>query len=164
VNVVWLELIMHPVSVLVFEGRDSGEDVMGRPPHKPNRPIPSLGAAARSAMCGALLATGACAAYVWYLPNGEACARGVAIVAAVIGSILLVFVELAGERRWWKTRLPRDARFWTVCPAATPFLFSNVPLFAKLFGLAGLSWKRWRCSARRQTYFAYGQFRFGHCF
>jgi Ca2+-transporting ATPase len=38
-NVVWLELIVHTVSALVFEGRDSGEDVMGRPPLGPSRSI-----------------------------------------------------------------------------------------------------------------------------
>ena len=148
-NVIWLELIVHPVSALVFEGRDSGEDVMGRPPHDPNRPIASLGAAARSAICGALLATGALAAYVFYLPSGETYARSVAMVSAVIGSILLVIAELAGERRWWKTTLPRDARFWTIClaAAATPLLFSNLPLFAKLLGLASLSWHSWGVAA-----------------
>ena len=144
-NVIWLELIVHPVSALVFEGRDSGEDVMGRPPHDPNRPIASLGAAARWAICGVLLATGALAAYMFYLPSGETYARSVAMVSAVIGSILLVIAELVGERRWWKTTLPRDARFWSVClaAAATPLLFSNLPLFAKLLGLASLSWHSW---------------------
>jgi P-type Ca2+ transporter type 2C len=142
-NVVWLELIVHTVSALVFEGLDAGEDVMGRPPLDPSRSIVPLGAASRSAICGTLLAIGALAAFVYYLPYGEAHARSSAMVTAVIGSVLLIFAELAGERQWWKTALPRDARFWTVCvaAAATPFLFSCVLLFATPLGLAAPAWR-----------------------
>jgi Ca2+-transporting ATPase len=142
-NVIWLELIVHTVSALTFEGRDTGEDVMGRPPLDPNRSVVPLGAASRSAICGALLAIGALGAFVYYLPYGESYARSLAMVTAVMGSVLLIFAELVGDRRWWKTALPRDARFWTVCvaAAATPFLFSYVPLSATLLGLAALGWR-----------------------
>ena len=141
-DVVWLELIVHTVSTFVFEARDPGEDVMGRPPIDPSRSIVPLGAASRSAICGALLAVGALGAFVYYLPLGQRYARSLAMVAAVIGSVLLIFAELAGERQWWKTAVPHDARFWTVClaAAATPFLFSYVPLFAMPLGLAPLAW------------------------
>ena len=142
-NVVWLELIVHTVSALVFEGRDSGEDVMGRPPLDPSRSIVPLGAALRSAICGELLAIGALGAFVYYLPYGEPYARSLAMVTAVIGSVLLIFAELAGELPWWKTLIPHDTRFWTVCVAAvaTPLLFVSVPLFAMPLGLAAPAWR-----------------------
>jgi Ca2+-transporting ATPase len=144
-NVVWLELIVHPVSALVFEGRDSGQDVMARPPLDPRRSIVPLRAASRSAICGALLALGALGIYFAYLPDGEPYARGVAMAAAVIGSLLLTFAELAGDRRWWISPLPRDARTWSIIAlvAATPILFTNVASFARLLELAAPSWRAW---------------------
>ena len=136
-NVVWLELIVHTVSALVFEGRDSAEDVMGRPPLDPSRSVVPLGAALRSAICGGLLAIGALAAFLYYLPDGEPHARSVAMLTAVLGSVLLIFAELAGDLPWWRTLMPQDARFWTVCvaAAATPFLFAYLAPFAALLGL-----------------------------
>lgn len=144
-NVIWLELIVHLVSALVFDGRAPGEDLMGRPPRDPSRAIVPIGAAFRSALCGILLATGAVGAFVFYLEHGEAYARSIAMTSAAIGSILLVFAELAGERKWWRTALPRDARFWTVCTAAiaTPWLFTRVAVFAKLLGLESLPLEAW---------------------
>jgi len=144
-NVVWLELIVHPVSALVFEGRDSGEDVMARPPLDPRRSIIPLRAASRSAICGALLALGALGIYFVYLPNGEPYARGVAMAIAVIGSLLLTFAELASDRPWWISPLPRDTRTWSIIllVAATPILFTSVPSLARLLEVAAPSWRGW---------------------
>lgn len=50
-NIVWLELIVHSVSVLVFEGRDSGEDVMSQRPRNPNQSIVSMQDSVRSGLC-----------------------------------------------------------------------------------------------------------------
>jgi P-type Ca2+ transporter type 2C len=142
-NVVWLELIVHSVSALVFEGRDAGEDVMARPPLDPNRSIVPLGAGSRSAICGALLAIGALGAFAYCLRYGEAYARSLAMLIAIIGSVLLILAEFAGDQPWWKTELPRDVRFWTVCvaAAATPLLFASVPPLASPLGLAALAWR-----------------------
>ncbi len=144
-NVVWLELIVHPISALVFEGRDSGEDVMARPPLDPKRSILPLGAALRSAICGALLAAFALGFDFLNLPRGEPYARGVAMATAVIGSLWLVFAELAGDRQWWNSPLPRDIRSWSiiVLVAATPVLFTNVPSFARLLQLDPPSARAW---------------------
>jgi P-type Ca2+ transporter type 2C len=141
-NVVWLELIVHSVSALVFESREVGEDVMGRPPRDPARAVVRSGAALRSGICGAILALGALGVFVHFLPSGEAYARSSSMLAAVGGGVLLIFAELAGERAWWKTAVPRDARFWTICVAAvaTPVLFAGVPVFAEPLGLAPLGW------------------------
>jgi len=143
--VVWLELIVHPVSALVFEGRELGEDVMARPPLDPKSSIIPLRAASRSAVSGMLLALGALAIYFVYLPNGQQNARGVAMVTAVIGSVLLAFAELAGDRRWWISRLPRDLRTWSILAvvAATPIVFTIVPSFARLLAIAAPSSRAW---------------------
>lgn len=115
VVLVWLELIVHPVSALVFEGRPSTEDVMARAPLDPAQPILLPGRAMVSALSGALLAAAALGLYVALLGRGEIYARSAAMVVVVAGSLMLVWAELCGNRAWWREELPRRARFWIVC-------------------------------------------------
>ncbi|MGA9725027.1 MAG: cation-transporting P-type ATPase, partial [Candidatus Binatus sp.] len=49
VNLVWLEMIVHPVSALAFEGEPALDDVMRRPPRPPASPIVERPAAIRAA-------------------------------------------------------------------------------------------------------------------
>ena len=39
VHLVWLELVVHPVSALLFEGEPAAPDVMARPPRPPGSPL-----------------------------------------------------------------------------------------------------------------------------
>jgi hypothetical protein len=118
---------------------------MARPPLDPTRSIIPLGAASRSALSGALLALGSLAIYNAYLPSGQPDARGVAMVTAIVGSILLIFAELAGDRPWWGSPLPRDVRTWSIIllVAATPMVFTSVAGLARLLELGVLSWRAW---------------------
>ncbi len=147
--VVWLELVVHPVSALVFEGRETGVDLMGRPPHDPARPILAGAAVWRSALCGVLLALGALLIYLGLLARGEAYARSAAMAAAIIGSLLLIWAELAEDRPWWRVRPPRDVRFWTVCLLAGLSLpaFMKAGRLAALLGLAPISARHWGYAA-----------------
>ena len=118
---------------------------MARPPTDPGRSVVAFPAASRSALCGALLAIGALAIYAALLPGGQPYARGVAMVTAVIGSLLLTFAELAGERRWWKTPLPHDLRTWAtvLLVVATLMLFTSIPSLASLLSIAAPTWRGW---------------------
>ncbi len=144
-NVVWLELVVHPISALVFEGRDPGEDVMSRPPHDPARPILAGGTVWRSMICGALLAAGALALHVGLLGRGEVYARSAGMAVAIMGSLLLVWCELAVDRPWWGVSPPHDLRFWTICVLVGLSLptFMNVGALAGLIGLAPISARHW---------------------
>jgi Ca2+-transporting ATPase len=116
-TLVWLELVVHPVSALLFEGRTPARDVMERPPLEPSRPILAGGSALVSAISGVLLAAAALGLYVALLGHGETYARSAAMVVAVAGSLALVWAELCGAGAWWRAGLPRDARFWVICAA-----------------------------------------------
>jgi Ca2+-transporting ATPase len=145
VDLVWLELLVHPVSALSFQGEQEEEGMMRRPPRDPSAPIIALRAAARSALCGAILTAGALALYAARLSLGESYARGAAMALVVVGSLLLVWVELAGERPWWRVPIPRTWRFWSVLiatAASLPMLMTVAPL-AALLSIAPISATDW---------------------
>lgn len=145
IDVVWLELIVHPVSALVFEGREPVRDVMSQPPLDPMRPILAGRSGFIPAIAGALLASAAIGMFVALLGDGEGSARSAAMVIAVLGSLLLVWAELAGAEPWWKVTLPRDLRFWTIVAAVAaslPILIS-VPALAQVLSVAPISAATW---------------------
>jgi P-type Ca2+ transporter type 2C len=138
VDLVWLELIVHPVSALAFEGQGRDGDVMGRPPRDPAASIFAWRGAMRSAVAGALLAAAALALYVMRLDAGADYARAVAMTAAIAGSLALVWAEMAGERAWWRVAVPATVRFWSVigCVAATVPLVMALPSVGRLLMVA----------------------------
>lgn len=145
VNLVWLEMIVHPVSALAFEGEPALDDVMRRPPRPPASPIVERPAAIRAALCGALLTVVALALFALRLGEGVNYARSVAMVVAVVGSLSLVWAEYAGTRRWWRVRAPEQGRFWIVIfvVAASLPIFMLTPPLAKLLmirPIASIDW------------------------
>lgn len=145
VGLVWLELIVHPVSALLFEGRMPEQDVMARPPLDPARPILPGRSALVSAASGGMLAAGALGIYVSLLGHGEAYARSAAMVVAIAGSLLLVWAELCGAGSWWSVGLPREARFWIVAAAIALSLpiFMEVRPIAEVLGIDPLNGRHW---------------------
>ena len=67
------------------------------------------------------------------------------MVTAVIGSIVLIFAELAGDRSWWTSPFPRDLRTWSVIVfvAATLCFFTEVPQLSRLFEIQVPGWRIW---------------------
>jgi Ca2+-transporting ATPase len=145
VNLVWLEMIVHPVSALAFEGEPALDDVMRRPPRPPQSPIVERSAAIRAALSGALLTVMALALFAIRLREGEIYARSVAMVVAVIGSLFLVWAEYAGTRRWWQVRAPAQRRFWIVIfgVALSLPVFMLVPPIAKLLMIGPIAPADW---------------------
>jgi Ca2+-transporting ATPase len=141
VNLVWLEMIVHPVSALAFEGEPPVDDVMRRPPRPPASPIVERSAAIRAALSGALLTAMALALFALRIREGENYARSVAMVVAVIGSLFLVWAEYAGTRRWWRVRAPDKRRFWVVifAVAASLPVFMLAPPLARLLMIRPIS-------------------------
>lgn len=129
VDLVWLELIVHPVSALAFQGqRATGEDIMRLAPRPPNAAIVELKPALRSAVSGLLLAGAALVLYNSRLVVGEDYARTAAMVVVISGALLLVLAELAGTQKWWRSPLPREPRFWLVIGSVA----LSLPLFLTL--------------------------------
>lgn len=149
IGVVWLELIVHPVSAFAFEGREPAEDVMSRPPHDPERPILPRAGAIRPALCGLLLAAGAVVLFVVLLDHGEVYARSAGMITAVAGSVALMWSELAADDPWWRVPFPRDLRFWLICGAvaATLIAFVNVPALAAVLKMQPVPARVWGLAA-----------------
>ncbi|MEI8258984.1 MAG: HAD-IC family P-type ATPase, partial [Deltaproteobacteria bacterium] len=145
VHLVWLELIVHPVSALVFEGEEPPVDVMRQPPRSPRAPLLAPRRVMRSAVTGCLLSAAVFAAYAWHLPSGEATARSVALVTLIAGCVLLSFAEREGDRGWFRAGQKLGARFAWVNLAVLGSLplVINVPPVARVFHAAPIGPAYW---------------------
>lgn len=116
VDLVWLELIVHPMSALAFEGQQPAVDLMRRPPRDPSAPLLGNGVIFRSILTGALLTLVTLALYASRLHKGEDYARGAAMALIVAGGVVLAWAELAGagDRAGWRAPIPRSPWFWGV--------------------------------------------------
>ena len=163
IHLVWLELIVHPVSALVFEGEPAPEGVMRRPPRDPRAPLLPRPMVVRSVASGVLITATALLLYVLRLPAGETVARGVALAALVSGSLLLVFAERAFDAPWSSTPLPRTARFWGIWAVAALSLplALEAPPIARLMRAGPLSMTDWLlalgCAAASVGWRAFGR-------
>jgi hypothetical protein len=50
------------------------------------------------------------------------------------GTLFLMWAELAGDRAWWRMKIPRRPAFWAVSIAVA----ASLPLFMNFSALAGL--------------------------
>lgn len=140
-HLVWLELVVHPVSALVFENARLPFDPMTRPPRPPSAPLLERADVLRSAATGAAVSAAALLAYALRLPSGTESARAVALIVVIVGSVLLVLAERAGTRRWTAlsgsvTR--RDVVVLGLVLASVP-LIVETPAIAHALGLAPLA-------------------------
>jgi Ca2+-transporting ATPase len=145
VDLVWLELIVHPVSALAFERGEDSEDAMAAPPRDPASPLIDRPSALRAGLCGALLALGAVAVFRLRLPIGENYARAAAMSVIVAGSLMMVWAEWAGRRPWRRVKLPAQLRFWIVvgCVALSLPAFVMIKPIADLLMLSPLAPSDW---------------------
>jgi len=52
--------------------------------------------------------------YAFHLPRGIPHARTASLLVLILGGLLLVWAERAGDRPWRSLTWPRTARFWAV--------------------------------------------------
>ncbi|MHB8878990.1 MAG: cation-translocating P-type ATPase [Myxococcaceae bacterium] len=133
VHLVWLELIVHPVSALVFEGEPPLPDLMRRPPRDPKAPLVSTPLALRALVSGLLLTAGAAWMYWSHLPAGEVYARSGGVAVVICGSLLFVFSERMLDARFGEVPFPRTLRFWGVWGAVA----LSLPVFMVVPPIAG---------------------------
>jgi P-type Ca2+ transporter type 2C len=144
-HLVWLELIVHPVSALLFQGDPPPADLMRRAPRDPRAPMLPRRSVVRSVLSGALLTLAVFAVYAWSARRNANQARGLALAALIIGYQLLVIVERAASAESAGPLLPRSLRFWIIWGAAGASLpiLMYVPNTADLFNVAPLSVTGW---------------------
>jgi len=138
IHLVWLELIVHPVSAIVFQAEPAGANVMLRPPRDPREPLLPHSAVIRSALAGGLLAVAAFTAYAMQLPAvGEAQARALALIVMLGGYQTLMFAERLALPELAVDPIPRNGVFWIVWCASALSLVAllYVPWAAVLFGV-----------------------------
>ena len=124
IHLIWLELIVHPTSALVFENDPPHENVMLRPPRKPTAGLLQRADWMRALALGSALAATVMAVYVVTMHGGlgvEA-ARAAAFIAMISGQITLVFIERAGRRPVWQMSLRGNPAIVPVVLATTASL------------------------------------------
>ncbi len=117
-HLIWLELIVHPVSALLFQGDPAPGDLMRRPPRNPRAPMLPRAAVLRSTLSGLLLSAAVFAVFWWNMRSGTDHARAVALATLIIGYQILVLAERAASAERASAILPRSPRFWIVWGAA----------------------------------------------
>ena len=162
IHLVWLELIVHPVSALVFQAELATDAVMEHPPRDPKAQLFPPGAVWRSLTCGLLLTAATLAGYWWGLEAGdESAARAVALVVLMAGYQTLVFAERMALPKMKLPLVPRSRLFWGVWTVsalslaamlmipAVAALFRVSPLPASTLGwAAGVGAVAWRLALR----------------
>ena len=136
IHLVWLELIVHPVSAIVFQAEPAAADIMSRPPRDPAAPLLPRAAVIPSAVSGAVLAVTSLAMYWWLWPSlGEAEARALSLIVLIAGYQTLVFAERLALPTLAVERIPRTLVFWTVwaASAVSLLLIIYVPAAAGMF-------------------------------
>jgi Ca2+-transporting ATPase len=141
IHLVWLELIVHPVSAVVFQSETASASIMTRPPRDPAAPLLPRRAVGRSAVSGGLLAAACFATYWWQWPAiGELQARALALVVLMAGYQTLIFTERLAVPDSEIPRIPRTLVFWGVwCATALSLaVVLYVPFLATLFRVSPL--------------------------
>jgi Ca2+-transporting ATPase len=139
IHLVWLELIVHPVSAIVFQAEPASADIMNRPPRDPDAPLLPRAAVIRSAVSGAVLAVASFAMYWWHWQSlGEAQARASSLIVLLAGYQTLIFAERLALPSLAVERIPRTLVFWTVWAASAVSLLVilYIPAAAQMFRVA----------------------------
>lgn len=141
IHLVWLELIVHPVSAVVFQSEKASASLMNRPPRDPAAPLLPRSVVRRSVLSGGLLAAASLAAF-WgqWQAVGELQARAFALVVLIAGYQVLIFAERLALPESGIERIPRTLVFWGVwCATALSMVaILHVPALASLFKVSPL--------------------------
>lgn len=144
-HLVWLELIVHPVSALLFQGDPPPADLMQRAPRSPRAPMLPGKALVRSSVSGLLLTVGVLLIYAVRVGHGAEHARAIALATLILGYQILVLVERASSAEKAGRLFPLSIRFWVVWGAAAlslPILM-YLPATAALMSIAPLGSIEW---------------------
>jgi Ca2+-transporting ATPase len=128
-EIVWIELLIHPTSSLVFPFEAESPDLMSRPPRARSSGFFARGEVPQAILSGVGITAASLAAFAAGLSGGAAAARTQAIV-----TLLCCFAILVLSGRWKSLTGPGKNRALLPVAAST---FATLPLALFLPGLRG---------------------------
>lgn len=143
IHVVFLELIIDPVSSIVFEAEPEESGVMARPPRAPKAPLFSLALLVRGFLQGVTVLAAAMAMFLLGVrdAHGEEAARAMSFVTLVLGNLGLVLANRSLSVSAFRSVL-RPNQVLAAVSAVTVIALAlalEVPWLQELFGFASLS-------------------------
>ena len=146
IHVVFLELVIDPVSSIVFEAEPDEEGVMARPPRKPDAPLFDAALILHGLLQGAVVMVAALGVFQLGIgdPHGAEVARCMAFVTLVIGNLGLVLTNRSLKTSAFVAlaRPNRALVFVVIATLAALALAVYVPWLRGLFGFAPLGLAR----------------------
>ena len=146
IHVVFLELVIDPVSSIVFEAEPDEEGIMSRQPRKPDAPLFDTALMLHGLLQGAVVMVAALGIFQLGIGDlhGEEVARCMAFVTLVIGNLGLVLTNRSLKTSAFRAlaRPNRALVFVVITTLAALALSLSVPWLRGLFGFAPLGLPR----------------------
>jgi len=146
IHVVFLELIIDPVSSIVFEAEPEEDGLMARPPRKPDAPLFDAPLLLHGLLQGAVVMVAALGIFELGIgdAHGEEVARSMAFVTLVVGNLGLVLTNRSMRASAFRVlmRPNRALVIVVITTMAALGLALSVPWLRGLFGFAPLGWPR----------------------
>jgi Ca2+-transporting ATPase len=142
VHLVWLELIVHPTSGLIFENEPLDPEALRRPPVSVARGLFRRRDIAASTAIGLSLAIVTIALYLWQLRTETVeAARSMALSAMIVGQIAIVLIERSEGRPFWNVSIVENPRTLPILAftIASLLLGLYLPPLAHVLELSSLS-------------------------
>ena len=144
VHLVWLEIVVHPTSALVYENEPPAADLMRRPPRESGSGLLQAADWLRPMSIGIVLSAAVIGLYVWALNSGASTeiARSLAIVTMFAGQSMLVLTERTPNAPFWRAEWGKNKMVVPILAAtlATLALALYVPPIAHIMKMAPLAW------------------------
>ena len=151
IHLVWLELIIHPTSALVFEAEPADPGLMHRPPRNPREPFLPRRAVTSVLAEGVLIFAGVLGLYLWMLSLGQPVplARSLALATLVCAQVILVLQERSPEMPFWEKGLAGNRTLLPILAVtiASLLVLIYVPPVAAAFQLSPLPPLEWPLAA-----------------
>jgi Ca2+-transporting ATPase len=146
IHVVFLELVIDPVSSIVFEAEPEEAGIMARPPRKPNAPLFGRGLVLHGLVQGVVVMVAALGVFWLGIgdTHGEQVARCMAFVTLVIGNLGLVLTNRSTTSGAFRALMrPNPALVFVVITTIVALALAiSVPWLRGLFGFAPLTLPR----------------------
>ncbi|MBS1187611.1 MAG: yloB [Burkholderiaceae bacterium] len=146
VHIVFFELMMDPTCSIVFEAEAEEEDVMARPPRKPDEKIFGceillLGVRQGLTLLLLLLGIYSIARTAGLDPDQ---ARALAFTAMIVGDVWLIFMNRSWTQPAWQAIVRPNRALWGVLAAATGMLLLALfaPPVSQLFHFGETAWQQ----------------------